>query len=457
MVARLREDTGFTESPGAMALSAADDNGTHSERISHMLACEMRAVGINWTYAPVVDLSYNAENPTVGTRSYGRNPQTVGQMAAAAVQGFQGGDVAACAKHFPGLGDTAVDSHLALPALDTPVDTLIQTDLEPYRQVIASGVASVMTTHTLFTTLDEQHPATLSPVIIQQLLRDELAFQGVVTTDCMEMNAITEHYGAGESAVLAALAGVDTILFSHTRARQDEAYQALLEAAHSGRIPRDNLEQSVQRIQAMKARFALDVSEIQPERVGTDKHRGQSLEAARAGVIAVKQGTGFPLDAANDNLKIGLVEYVPGAGNIVESYGQSDDDAQTVQSRLHLLTHLAEHLPDIQGIQLNAYSGRAVTQTQDDLIAFVSQVDVLIVATRNAHLHPEQKARTEKLLTHASQSILVCLKNPYDADVLHADTVICTCGDSVPSLQAVAEALTGDFQPTGTRPVTGEA
>lgn len=152
-VARMRE--GFTESPGAMALaSIRDDNEAVTESVSGVLAQEMRALGINWNYAPTVDISYNAANPSVGTRSFGSRPEQVAALAAAAVRGFQGAGVAACAKHFPGLGDTALDTHLHLPRLDASLERLLAVDLLPYRQAVASGLATIMTTHTIFTELD---------------------------------------------------------------------------------------------------------------------------------------------------------------------------------------------------------------------------------------------------------------------------------------------------------------
>jgi beta-N-acetylhexosaminidase len=259
------------------------------------------------------------------------------------------------------------------------------------------------------------------------------------------MKAITEHYGAGESAVLAALAGVDVILFSHTRALQEEAYQALLEAARSERIPRENLVQSAQRIQTMKDRFALAVSEIQPERVGNDRHRAKALEAARAGVIAARQGKCFPLNTLPDDTDIGLIEF----GTHIES------EVMGAEAQTTLQTHLRAQWPRLKSVRLNARS--PVTSHIQQARTVASVVDVLVVATRNAHMQAAQKALADDLLALDVPAILVCLRNPYDADVLHADTVICTCGDSVPSLRAVAEALAGDFQPTGTRPVTGEA
>ncbi|MBE0691345.1 MAG: beta-N-acetylhexosaminidase, partial [Anaerolineae bacterium] len=253
-VARLRE--GFTESPGAMALASAREGEALTEAVSAVLARELRALGIGWDYAPVVDLTYTAANPSVGTRSFGSDADSVARLAAAAVRGFQRGGVAACVKHFPGLGDTPIDTHMAMAVVDTPVEHLIKHDLVPYRAAIAAGVASVMITHVLYRALDADHPATLSPVVVHRLLREALGYDGVVTTDCLEMRAVRDHYGARESAVLAALAGIDAILFSHTRAMQEAAYDGLLEAARSGRLGADAIDGANRRMLALKEAYA---------------------------------------------------------------------------------------------------------------------------------------------------------------------------------------------------------
>ncbi|MBC6938367.1 MAG: glycoside hydrolase family 3 protein, partial [Chloroflexi bacterium] len=236
MVARLRTAEGFMESPGAMALGAADSEDL-AERVAAAMGDELAALGINWNLAPVVDLALNADNPSVSTRALGTRVDRVSKLAAAQVRGFQSAGVAAAAKHFPGLGDTPVDTHEALAVINEPLETLLRRDLLPFKAAVEAGAAAVMTTHTRFQTVDSQYPATLSASVIEGILRREIGFDGVSCTDCMEMKAITEHYGAGESAVLAALAGQDVIFFSHTPAYQEAAYEALLAAARSGRLP----------------------------------------------------------------------------------------------------------------------------------------------------------------------------------------------------------------------------
>lgn len=436
-VARLRDD--FTESPGAMALSAAKDGEQHTERVSRVLADEMHALGINWTYAPVLDITYNIDNPTVGVRSAGADKMRVSQIASAAVRGFQAGGVAACGKHFPGLGNTAIDTHLALPTLDAPLEQLLENDLTPYRAVIETGIASIMTTHTIFSALDDTYPATLSPVIVRQLLRDTLQFDQVVVTDCLEMKAIADHYGEGEAAVLAVLAGIDILLISHTRSHQEAAYDAVLAAAESGRISEDVLDAAIARIQAMKTRYAIQhtphINTIQaPEHIETVN------AAARAGVVLVKPHEALPLPA---DKSIGLIEFASLMDSEVMERGEHTGFGRRLLAKA----------PHINTVALKSVN------TSDDHIKQAHELaqnsDILIIATRNAHLIANQRQLAQQFIGAATgQVLLLCLRNPYDMAALSgAHGIVCTCGDSTPSLQAAVDALLGDYTPSGTLPI----
>ncbi len=428
-VARLRK--GFTESPGAMALASAIDRSRWVEQVSRMLALELRALGIHWNYAPVVDITYDIGNPSLGTRSFGNDPARVGMLAAAAVRGFQGAGIAASPKHFPGVGHTDVDTHIALPALDTPLDHLLTVDLAPYRAALVAGAASVMVTHVLYRALDADHPSTLSSRVVSQLLRGKLGYDGVVTTDCLEMNAITNHYGPEEAVVLAALAGIDALLFSHTPARQEAAYTALLEAVRSGRVPIQVVDDANRRLAAFKAHYLLPRADLSV--VGSARHQRLAAEAARAGTTLLRWGDALPLEG-----QIGVVEFASALDS-----GIGEVDGLTGFSRL-----VRERLP---GVDVSIVRGNAVTDEARELAA---RAETLVLAVRSAHLNAERLESARSLLSAARQTVLVCLRNPYDAGVLAgADSVLCTCGDSTPSLEAAVAALMGDFTPSGRLPV----
>lgn len=430
-VARLRQ--GFTESPGAMALGAADSE-TLAEEVSEMLAHELRAVGINWNLAPVVDMTHDIGNPSVGTRSLGSDPERVGRLAAAQIAGFQKAGVAASAKHFPGLGNTPVDTHHALAVIDAPVSYLWENDLIPFRRVVQAGVASVMMTHVQFTQLDPQYPSTMSRHVITGLLREQIGFNGVICTDCMEMNAITLHYSPSESAVRATQGGADMILFSHTAERQSAAYEGLLNAAQRGEIPLDQIDQAVARIAALKARFAISDG-ANPSVIRQPSHLAISQKAARASIALLKSAPeALPLPESH----LGLVEFSP--------------DPDSIAMDAAGLICLADLLPGVQRVLLHP---QKIEETAlQAALQTARACQTLIVATRNAHLNDAQRQAAQHLLAQNKQHILLCLRNPFDAEVLRdAQTVLCSFGDSAPSLQAVVDALFGRFTPSGQSPV----
>lgn len=438
VVARLRE--GFTESPGAMALGAANSEAL-AEQMAYVMATELRALGINWTYAPVVDVTHNIQNASVGTRSPGVDKDLISRLAVAQIKGFQRGGVAATAKHFPGLGNTPVDTHDALAVISESPDYLYQNDLVPFRVAVDGGVSAVMTTHVKFTALDADHPTTLSSVIIPKLLREEIGFDGLVATDCMEMKAITDHYGPAESAVLAAIAGIDIIHFSHTREYQEQAYDALLEAAKSGRIPQVRLEEANRHIQAFKDRYKI-TAKPDTSVICSPEHLKTAEEAARAGTVLVRENDILlPLDL-NGEQKIGLVEFA----SYLDS-GVMDRGGET-----GFVSKFKQAAPQVESVSLKSVDTDMGVLAQARQLA--ETVDTLVLATRNAHLIPQQHQIATELMEKALTTILVCLRNPFDVDVLPgAVAIICTLGDSNPSQQAAIDALLGKFTPTGKMPV----
>ena len=208
-VARLREP--WTRWPPLRAVGRTGSEEL-ARQMGEALAAELVACGIRWDFAPVVDVDSNPKNPVIGDRSFGDDPDLVGRLGAAMVKGLQAGGVAAAAKHFPGHGDTDVDSHLALPAIDHSLSRLEDVELRPFRACIEAGVASIMTAHVVVREIDEERPATLSAEVVPRLLREKLAFDGVVVTDDLEMKAGAERWPPREAAVLAAHAGCDVLL-----------------------------------------------------------------------------------------------------------------------------------------------------------------------------------------------------------------------------------------------------
>jgi beta-N-acetylhexosaminidase len=245
-VARLRARHGFTELPPMRALGRLGDEATAFE-VGALLGRELRAVGIDQDYAPVVDVDTNPMNPVIGDRSLGRDPLLVGRLGAALARGIQSSGVAACAKHFPGHGDTSQDSHTGLPRLPHPLARLEAVELPPFRALAAAGVASVMTAHVVFEALDSAHPATLSAPVMR-LLRTWCGFDGAALSDDLEMAAVAANYPL-EVAVPGALgAGVDGMLVCHRPDVQHRAIDLARQAVERGAVSPGRLAEARARI-----------------------------------------------------------------------------------------------------------------------------------------------------------------------------------------------------------------
>lgn len=221
------------------------------------IAKELRAVGINMNMAPVLDVNSNPNNPIIGDRAFGATSDLVSESGILTVAGLQDNLVVACGKHFPGHGDTVTDSHKELPVVEASRERLDTMELVPFRRAVATGVAAMMTAHVLYKALDPQCPATLSPFIVTQLLRDQFGYDGVVLTDDLEMRAIVDHYGIADAAVRAIQAGCDVLLICKDRGREVEAFEAIEQSVAAGDITMERLDQSVARIQRLKQRYVL--------------------------------------------------------------------------------------------------------------------------------------------------------------------------------------------------------
>jgi beta-N-acetylhexosaminidase len=245
-VARLRAPHGFTELPPMRAVGDAGDEDLARE-VGLVVGRELRAVGIDQDYAPVVDVDTNPANPVIGDRALSRDAGVVARLGAAIALGLQEAGVAACAKHFPGHGDTSQDSHRDLPRLAHSLDRLDAVELLPFRALARAGVASVMTAHVVFEALDRRRPATLSPEVMS-LLRTRVGFEGCAISDDLEMTAVAEHFPLEESAPGALLAGVDALLVCHHADVQDRAIDLVRAAVEAGRVPRERVAEARARV-----------------------------------------------------------------------------------------------------------------------------------------------------------------------------------------------------------------
>ena len=239
--------------PGNAALGAVDDLDL-TERVARSIGASLAAAGIDLDLAPVVDVNSNPNNPVIGVRSFGADPGLVARHTTAFVAGLQAAGVGACAKHFPGHGDTAVDSHLALPTVDVPPETLRARELVPFRAAVEAGSVAVMSSHVLLPALDATHPATLSPTVLS-MLREELGFDGLLVSDAVDMQAVARGRGEPGAAVLALAAGCDLICLGADKGEDVHlaVAAAVVDAVHDGRLPEQRLAEAAGRVHTASA------------------------------------------------------------------------------------------------------------------------------------------------------------------------------------------------------------
>lgn len=273
-VSRLTEGAALI--PGAsasasasLAISTSSEEKEGLERIEKLgenMGRILRSCGVNFDLAPDMDVNIEPQNPVIGARSYGDEPEKVADRAIAMMRGLEKGGVLACVKHFPGHGNVTADSHLGIPVNDTEKSVLMETEFLPFRKAVEAGCKAVLSAHVRYTKVDPETPGTLSEKILTNLLRDTFGYEGLALTDCMEMDAIRAAYGTGEGAVRAIEAGVDLLTISHTYEAVKEAVTHIYEALENGRLTEERIDRSYRRImEAKKAMGLLDRQQISEE------------------------------------------------------------------------------------------------------------------------------------------------------------------------------------------------
>ena len=230
--------------------------------LARAMAVELRAIGVNWDYAPVLDVHSNPSNPIIGERAFSSDPAVVARLGVAFIDALQAAGVAACGKHFPGHGDTSLDSHLALPTVEAPREVLEARELAPFRAAAQAGLASVMTAHVRYPALDPASTATLSSSILGELLRGALGFRGVVVTDDLEMRAVADHATPEALAVESVKAGADVLLACKSRDVQERVLAGLRAGIAAGAVSETRLAESVGRVRELAERYAIDPAAV---------------------------------------------------------------------------------------------------------------------------------------------------------------------------------------------------
>ena len=449
----------FHAFPGNMALGAITGSRVeaggeaYARKQGRAQAHELRSVGVNWNFAPVVDVNCNADNPIIGVRSFGEDAGRVAELGMAMMRGYQEQGVLACAKHFPGHGDTSVDSHLALPTVPGNRERLEAIELKPFRALIGAGVGAIMTTHILFPALDEARPATLSRPVLTGLLRQELGFDGIVITDCLEMHAISETVGTARGALLALQAGADMALICHTQEIQRETFQLLLESVRSGELPIERLNEAVRRILAAKAQVGVsrEVSKLDGEgsRYGSDRtivpayhdyaHDVLEHEIARAAITIARHNEALPVKL---KWKQPLL--------LISAHPRALVLSQFVQA----------HHARTEFLMLDKKGG---AENFANILERAATAGLVIVATSpqeafsHVRLNTGEQAKLVRELAKriGEKLIVVALREPYDLRHFpEVQNYVCSYGHTSCSLEALADALFGVFTSTGRLPVT---
>jgi beta-N-acetylhexosaminidase len=284
-VARLKAP--FTVWPPMITLGRSGDEKL-AAKFARALATELKAVGISLDYTPVLDVHTNPANPVIGDRALAERAVDVARLGKVIIETLQRAGIAACGKHFPGHGDTSTDSHHELPLIEHPPDRLEAVELVPFTAAIAARVASIMTAHILLPALDEERPATLSPIIVDDLLKKRLGYTGLVLSDDLEMKAVSGRYGIPEATVAAIAAGCDAVLMCSTsQEEQSAALEAVIHAAEKGTLPVKRLEDALARHRRVKERFLAPAhpKPLAPAAMraalGNEEHQAVAAEMAR--------------------------------------------------------------------------------------------------------------------------------------------------------------------------------
>ena len=440
-VTRLEVMTGSSY-PGNLALGAVDDTGL-TECVARSIGIDLAAAGINLNYAPDADVNSNPDNPVIGVRSFGGDGELAARHTAAYVRGLQSAGVAACAKHFPGHGDTASDTHLGLPRIDLPLD-VFGAHLAPFRAAVAAGAKSIMTAHILFPAYDSDLPATMSRAILSDLLRKDLGYEGLIVTDGIEMGAISGTHGIAEGTVKALAGGADTVCVGG--GLQDEATflylrDALLWAVREGRLGEERLHDAAERNRAV-ARWSAAV-------------RAQ-------GTATVEPGIG--LTAARRALRVsGELRPLHGVPHVVEfspaaNFAVGDETAWGLSGPLADLipgTTLTRVGAPTSGTERMGLLSTAVDASEGSVdttpLLGAAVGRPLVIVVRDLHRYGWMKRAALELTTARPDAVVVEIGTAYGLEETFADrgvTVLATYGGARVCGIAAAEALAG---PTAAR------
>lgn len=418
---------GATELPGNMALGATRSPEL-ARKAGQVLGRELLAMGINLNFAPALDVNINPDNPVIGIRSFGDDPEIVGRLGAELIRGLQSEGVIATAKHFPGHGDTSSDSHHTTPIVKHTSQRMHEVEIKPFRDAINADVGAIMTAHITYTAFDGENPATLSYKILNDLLRDELGFKRLILTDAMDMHAVAR-YGAEQSIRSALEAGSDIILLAHVK------NQLELADKFAGQEHAD----SVARIMDVQRGLPIELPSL--EVVGCKDHYQIAQEIADKSITLVRDETRqLPLKVSSDDtiavITVRPVNLTPADTSAVVEIKLAD----AIRKRHHnTLALQMSHTPTDSEIR--------------DLLAQLEPINTIIIGTISAEQYHGQAKLIEALQARGKSPIIIALRTPYDILAFPTiQTYLCSYGIRKVTTEAVAKVLFGEIPATGILP-----
>lgn len=442
MVARISE--GVTLFPGNMA-QAAGATLEEVYQVGRYTGEGLKALGINFNLAPSVDINNNPHNPVIGVRSYGETGEQVASFASHYIKGLQDAGVISTAKHFPGHGDTSVDSHLDLPVVAHDKVRLEEVELYPFKVAIDEGIQAIMSAHVKFPAYEPDGlPATLSYRVLTGLLRERLGFKGLVITDCMEMKAIDTYYGTSKAVPLAIKAGADLVCISHSKDKQIEAIAEVFKSVEEGTISFKRIDESVERILSLKEHlnveaFLGETYEQAKAKLYQEQHQTLARKISRGSITLVKNNGIIPVKAM-DIL-------------VVAPYPKVLTGADAIKKQIHFGEYFKEAARD-----------RAVTSyvmsyaPSDEEITEVTMLargrETVILCTYNGMLSPNQMKMAKSILSVNPNVILIPMRNPYDY-VLLEEVAACLLPYEYTklSMASLVSVLLGNKQAEGKLPI----
>ncbi|KAF8438655.1 hypothetical protein L210DRAFT_3646904 [Boletus edulis BED1] len=433
--------TAGTQFPGAMALAATGDPGI-ARACSLATAKEMKLAGINWAYSPVADVNSDHRNPVIGVRSFGDDAHEVAKYAVEVSDGLAEGGIAPSAKHFPGHGDTHVDSHLALPVIKKSEGELHETELVPFRALIAAGVATIMTGHMALPMVvgeqDKETPCSCSRTVTTGLLREQLGFKGVVVTDCLEMEAVAAKYTSEKGAVMSLQAGADVVMICHTMGLQTGAIEETYKAVEKGELSLAALRESGRRIDELKTRFAGTWESVFGE---MDETRLAGLLEAHAKLSKRAYG------ASTAIIRGPLPEVRPGPVLVltpeVESVNKAVDDAEEKNTAGPNYVAFAASVQRRRESTRHMVYSRNEEEVRAEVVDAVKEAVLVIFVTRNADRGVWQLRYLRQVGMHGTEVVVVASCGPYDA-VDESYGCVCSFEYTPAALEAAAAVVFGE-------------